>query len=51
MSLFFSTPRHLVFRPEAGRSYRLLYGNIAAERPEYDLARLVSLERMQAAAL
>jgi len=50
----FSTPRHLVFRPQpaaAGRSYRLLYANIAAERPEYELARLLRAEEMRAAPL
>ena len=47
----FSTPRHLVFRPEAGRSYRLLYGNVVAEKPEYELARLLRTEQMQAAPL
>ncbi|MGH9778412.1 MAG: DUF3999 family protein [Candidatus Acidiferrales bacterium] len=47
----FSTPRHVVFRPQAGRSYRLLYGNVVAEKPEYELARLIHAEQMQAAPL
>ncbi|MGH9787678.1 MAG: DUF3999 family protein [Candidatus Acidiferrales bacterium] len=50
----FSTPRHLVFRPQpaaAGRSYRLLYGNIVAEKPEYELARLLNTEQLQSAPL
>jgi hypothetical protein len=55
----FSTPRHLVFRAsktlsgaegQPGRSYRLLYGNITAERPEYELARLTSRDQLEAAA-
>ncbi len=47
----FSTPRHLVFRPSLGRRYRLLYGNITAEKREYELARLINPEQMQAASL
>ena len=46
----FTTPRHLVFRPSSGRSYLLAYGNPTVARPEYELARLVSAEQMQAAA-
>jgi hypothetical protein len=45
----FSTPRHLVFRESSDRSYRLLYGNSAAARPEYELARLITTEQLQAA--
>ncbi|MGH9812357.1 MAG: DUF3999 family protein [Candidatus Acidiferrales bacterium] len=47
----FFTPRHLVFRPSSGRSYRLLYGNPVAEKPKYELARLIHAEQMQAAPL
>ncbi len=34
-------PRHVVFRAEPGRSYRLLYGNERAAPPEYSLAQLI----------
>jgi hypothetical protein len=32
-------PRFLLFFPQANRSYRLIYGNIRAKSPTYDLAR------------
>ena len=38
------TPRHITFRQEAGRSYRLLYGNSRIETPQYDLAKLTKSE-------
>ena len=33
-------PRLLLFKHEAGRSYKLMYGNEKASAPQYDLARL-----------
>ncbi len=44
------TPRHVVFNQQPGRRYRLLYGNVMAKRPEYELARLVNSKQMEAAA-
>ncbi|MGH9803695.1 MAG: DUF3999 family protein [Candidatus Acidiferrales bacterium] len=45
------TPRHLLFRQEPRRSYRLLYGNERADAPQYELARLLPPgEREQAVA-
>ena len=35
-----ATPRHVVFRQEPGRSYRLLYGQSEAKAPQYEMARL-----------
>ena len=32
-------PRFVLFFPQTGRSYRLIYGNIRAQSPTYDLAR------------
>ncbi len=37
--VFYATPRHVIFRPEPGRTYRLLYGESEAKAPSYDLAR------------
>lgn len=45
----YGTPRHVVFNQQPGRSYRLLYGNTMAKRPEYELARLVNAKQMEAA--
>lgn len=42
-------PRHVVFRQEPQRSYRLLYGNEAAKAPTYDLQRLATSEEIAAA--
>jgi hypothetical protein len=42
-------PRHVVFRQEPRRSYRLLYGNEAAKKPQYDLQRLASSDEIEAA--
>jgi hypothetical protein len=36
----YGSPRYLLFRREAGKSYRLFYGNPAAAAPRYDLAQL-----------
>ncbi len=46
----YGTPRHVVFNQQPGRRYRLLYGNVMAKRPEYELARLVNSKQMEAAA-
>ena len=46
------TPRHVIFRPEPRRSYRLLYSNERAPAPQYELARLLGREdREQAVAV
>jgi hypothetical protein len=37
--VFYATPRHVIFRTEPGRTYRLLYGESEAKAPSYDLAR------------
>jgi len=42
-------PRRVVFRPEPGVSYRLLYGNTKADAPTYELARLTTTEELEAA--
>lgn len=42
--------RFALFWPRQERSYRLLYGNVAAKTPSYDLAQLASLKRIAAAA-
>jgi hypothetical protein len=36
------TPRHLIFRQEPRRSYRLLYGNERVDAAQYELARLLA---------
>jgi len=36
----YATPRHLVFRQEPGRTYRLLYGQSRAKAPSYEIARI-----------
>jgi len=43
------TPRHVVFRQEPRRSYRLLYGNERAVTPQYELARLLGREERERA--
>jgi len=46
------TPRHVIFRWEPRRSYRLLYSNERAKAPQYELARLLGREdREQAVAV
>ncbi|MBU0594612.1 MAG: DUF3999 domain-containing protein [Gammaproteobacteria bacterium] len=35
-----TTPRHVVFRPETGQDYRLLYGNPRATPAQYELAQV-----------
>ncbi len=44
-------PRRVVFRPEPGRAYRLVYGNPRATRPEYEMARLIDASALDAATL
>jgi len=44
-----TVPRRVVFRPELGRSYRLVFGNPRATRPQYELARLVDASALDAA--
>jgi hypothetical protein len=45
----FTTPRRVVFRAEAGRRYRLLYGNSRADAPQYNLARIVDAKSLESA--
>jgi hypothetical protein len=45
------SPRHVVFRQEPGATYRLLYGNLRASAPGYDLARLTPKDELETAAL
>jgi hypothetical protein len=42
------TPQRVVFEPQAGRSYRLIYGQERAERAEYDLHKRVNQTRLAA---
>jgi hypothetical protein len=42
-------PRRVVFRQQPGASYRLLYGNSRAGRPDYDFGRLTPREAIDAA--
>jgi len=36
--------RYVLFHPNKNRSYRLIYGNFRATRPQYDLARTLRIE-------
>jgi hypothetical protein len=36
---FYTTPRHIVFEQQLGRSYTLIYGEYRAAAPQYDLER------------
>ena len=45
-----TTPRRVVFKPEPGESYRLLYGNPRAAAPSYDLAQTTDVKVLDAAA-
>lgn len=45
----YSTPAHVVFEQQPGRSYRLLYGQSEAKPAEYDLARRVDAKLLRAA--
>ena len=42
-------PRHVVFRQEPRRCYRLLYGNEMAKKPQYELRQLATREEINAA--
>jgi hypothetical protein len=44
-----TTPRRVVFQPEAGESYRLLVGHPRAAAPGYDLGRLTEADALDAA--
>lgn len=46
---FYSTPRHIVFEQQPGRSYRLVYGQYRAEAPQYDLERRLDAKQKEAA--
>lgn len=46
----YSTPRHVVFEQQPGRSYRLLYGQGQAKAPQYDLVRRLNHNQMASAA-
>lgn len=46
----FGTPRRVVFRAEAGRTYRLLMGHPRATAPQYEMARLTPEVELEAAA-
>jgi Protein of unknown function (DUF3999) len=43
------TPRHIVFEPQPGRSYRVVYGQERASPAQYDLGRRVNADQMAAA--
>jgi hypothetical protein len=42
-------PRHIFFKQEPGRTYRLIYGQSRAEAPQYDLARRLDANQVEAA--
>ena len=44
-----STPRHVIFEQQPGRSYRLIYGQHEAKLPQYDLARRLQRNQMASA--
>ena len=46
-----TVPRRVVFRSEPGRTYRLVYGNQRATRPQYEMERLVDASALDAAAV
>lgn len=43
----FTTPRHVVFRQELGRAYRLLYGQSEAPAPSYELSRMTARKALE----
>jgi len=47
--ILFRTPQHFLFEQQAGRSYRLLYGQTEAKRPEYDLQRRLNDKQIASA--
>jgi len=46
----YTTPRHIIFRQEPGRSYRLLYGQSEAKAPQYELGRMANRKDIENAA-
>jgi hypothetical protein len=42
-------PRHVFFEQQPGRTYRLIYGQSRAEAPQYDLARRLDANQVEAA--
>jgi hypothetical protein len=46
-----TVPRRVIFRPELGRAYRLVYGNPRATRPQYELARLIDASALDTATI
>ena len=40
--------RFVLFHPAANRSYRLIYGNVRADAPQYDLARTLQIPALEA---
>jgi hypothetical protein len=46
-----TVPRHVVFRPEARQSYRLLFGHPRVPAPQYDLSQLVNVTILKEATL
>lgn len=47
---FYATPRHLLFRQESGRRYRLVYGDARAHAPDYEISRITRHSDLAAAA-
>jgi hypothetical protein len=45
----FSTPQHIVFEQQPGRSYSLIYGQERAEAAQYDLGRRADAKQMAVA--
>ncbi|HXZ10943.1 MAG TPA: DUF3999 family protein [Candidatus Sulfotelmatobacter sp.] len=45
----YTTPRHVIFVQQPGRSYRLIYGQHEAKWPQYDLARRLQRNQMVSA--
>ena len=43
------TPQHLVFEPQPGRNYSMIYGQERAEAAQYDLGRRLDAKQMAAA--
>jgi hypothetical protein len=46
----FSTPQHIIFEQQPGRSYFLIYGQERSQAAQYDLGRRVDAKQMTAAA-
>jgi uncharacterized protein DUF3999 len=45
----YATPRHVFFEQQPGRNYRLLYGQVRARAPQYDLERRLNTKQEEAA--